>query len=1128
MRWLYSWRLAAWIVLFGLTPVGSTAAEGNVAARSPELIVQDTRERSPHTVSFGPKGRRIAAGVDRTTVVWDARTGYVTRRFPEGSNVGPFFSPDDGKLLIKSYDSDTSRATLWDVVTGRKLHTFRNNDEPVRELAYSPCGRYVAVAYEDHHVLIFDAESGKPRHTLSGHQDRVRCLAFWPDGSKLLSGGEDGLVRQWDVATGKQVKLFSLGVYVESVAVDPKGERIAAGSTGGYSPSGKVILFSAATGKPLHTLQVHAKQVWFAAAGGKVAARDQSDVFVWDAVTGKKLPQLARPGNGIHVAYAPDGQQLRIAGDGDGATIWSLDGETPWPTFRAQTDGSHAWDFSPDGKLLLCGAGDGVAVLWNVSKARKLRTFEGFGGGSFSPDGRLFVTASRLTAVLRRVPSGDVVHTLTIRKGGILTLRFSRDSRWLVAACCDWYDGDKGQCVFWDVKTGRRVRTLFDEDQPAAIIAELTPDGKRLLAGHTPGEGGSQPYEISLWDMATLQRLRVFRENRLGFLGARLDPSGKQIIATTEFGPTVFWDIDTGRLLRTFPGEGPVLSPDGRKLMTMVARDRAVLWDVAQRRKLRTFAVKYETYGWCSVVVFHPDGKRFAYGTPNGVHLLDLDSGAEIARLMTFGEGREWLITTPGRYYTGSEEGRRRVAWREGEKVFPEQRHAEEFHRPETVVQVLGGQSPLEKATAVEQPPDPKTELPVEPDATVPVPHPIVRETGEPALNTIALSADGRRLVAGAEDGSVVLWDMTTGRILRTFAGTELSMILAISPDGRLVATSGPAFQSVRLWRTDTGERIRTLEGPAHRVCSIDFSPDGRRVLTVFANRPIYRKKVELQSRVILWDTSDGRQIKDLLADHPRRIRSTTLSPDGRLMAACFRIDKIGDGPWETVALFDVKTGEKVRGLNSLQPYLRSAKFSRDGRRLMVIESGKTVLWDVASGERLWDFRERQGIAGSDVTFDGKRAVTTSMGGGGTFLWNTATGKESQKLERPFPGHERLSGRSPTFTPDGRRIIAATRPGTLAIWDAATGKLLARLHSRNGHRDWLVTTPQGYFDCTPEGRNLLTWQIGDDRLPIEAYESQYHRPELVARVLRGLPVDGTMAAKGAGEQQALPGSGIKH
>src|SRR6202521_5465434 len=131
----------------------------------------------------------------------------------EGITVGVTFSEThdvaltaDGKTLARA---GYGRLDLWDVASGKKLHTLKGHTAPLLRVKFSPDGKTLAsitggwgpdnVPGE---VKLWDVATGKERVALKGHPTRGLALAFSPDGKTLASSA--GAVKLWDVTTGKE------------------------------------------------------------------------------------------------------------------------------------------------------------------------------------------------------------------------------------------------------------------------------------------------------------------------------------------------------------------------------------------------------------------------------------------------------------------------------------------------------------------------------------------------------------------------------------------------------------------------------------------------------------------------------------------------------------------------------------------------------------------------------------------------------------------------------------------------------------------------------------------------------------------------------------------------------------
>lgn len=289
-------------------------------------------------------------------------------------------------------------------------------------------------------------------------------------------------------------------------------------------------------------------------------------------------------------------------------------------------------------------------------------------------------------------------------------------------------------------------------------------------------------------------------------------------------------------------------------------------------------------------------------------------------------------------------------------------------------------------------------------------------------VSDLAFSPDSRQVATlSYGDGAVMVWDVRTGRLVRTLAGLSPSPYsIAWSPDGARIA--GGDSQRVIIWDARSGQK---LGENLHKslLSDLDFTAGG-----LFANgaQELYD---DPQGGWVVWKLDPGTGAlarKVTLADpHTHALNDTVFSPDGRLAAT------LGSKPELEIRIWDLASGRTLTAIAAPRDN-RSAEFSPDGTRVATGGGNGIAVWDVASGRQLIHFGS--GVI-DDVAFspDGRRIVSGHMNNAVT-VWDAVTGQ----LLTQMSGHTKRV-LSVAFSPDGRVVASGSEDGTARLWDAATG-----------------------------------------------------------------------------------------
>jgi WD40 repeat protein len=326
------------------------------------------------------------------------------------------------------------------------------------------------------------------------HGATISQADFSPDGKTLASAGGE-FIRLWDVESGRELRRFP-GNYLGFSAM-------------AFAPNGELI------------------------AG--VSGSEKGQVQVYDAKTGRELAQFKEIDPSA-IAFSPDSRLLAWSNLSGGIRVrdWKADKEVATlriSYFVGETDFTHALAFAPDGKLLVAGNSRGNLQLWDTDAWKKKETLKHPGGASclrFSRDGKLLCSAGGLYTPIRLwdVEKRTLIRELKTDRQLNYSVAFSKDAKTLVSHETDGV-------TFWNIEDGKIRRTIPIRTGTAKSISFSKDD--RLLAA--AGEDGT----IFLFDPATGKLKPELPGHHSYIMGLAAFPDGKSVAVADSAGTICVW-----------------------------------------------------------------------------------------------------------------------------------------------------------------------------------------------------------------------------------------------------------------------------------------------------------------------------------------------------------------------------------------------------------------------------------------------------------------------------------------------------------------------------------------------------------------------------------------------------------
>ncbi len=289
--------------------------------------------------------------------------------------------------------------------------------------------------------------------------------------------------------------------------------------------------------------------------------------------------------------------------------------------------------------------------------------------------------------------------------------------------------------------------------------------------------------------------------------------------------------------------------------------------------------------------------------------------------------------------------------------------------------------------------------------------------------------------------------------------------ILALSPDGRLLAVGGRSSRKISVWDVATGREIAPFDDPRAWLYSFAFSPDSRYLISESFHGIIEVRDLKTGAvRIVTPPVPEPYPPVSVQSSPDGRFLATSVSqPSNPEAAVVWQLD-----PWRRVATYP--------GVPGAADFL----FTPDGRSLILRINQAVIRWDYLGAAESDEQPAGHGDEAWSAAFspDGSTLATGSDDTDETRtikLWDVATGR----LIRGWDGG-RGTVAELAFAPRGRILASAhlAKPGEVRLWDAATGRRLAALA---GHTDYVRTiafSPEGMTLCSAgSDGSIRLWDV---------------------------------------------------
>ena len=316
----------------------------------------------------------------------------------------------------------------------------------------------------------------------------------------------------------------------------------------------------------------------------------------------------------------------------------------------------------------------------------------------------------------------------------------------------------------------------------------------------------------------------------------------------------------------------------------------------------------------------------------------------------------------------------------------------------------------------------------------------------------VAYFPNGSLCCTCSDDRASKIWSITTGKCIKTLSGhSDAINSIAVSRDAHYCTTVS-SDNNAKVWNTDNGECLFTLEGHTNAVTSASFSPDGKHLLTGSKD-----------GEVRVWDMLTGAGSK-ILRPNSVRISSSTFSNSRHYFLTC---------TWKTLNLWNLQERRLIKSIPGHYSRIGCIAFSSDDSIFVSGSNDTNVkVWHTETGECLQTFKGHHNrVSAITISDDSMYCLTGSMSE--AIIWNIKNGS----IVRNLTGHEGWVT-CLIFSRDRKYCITGDSKGVIKLWDVESGLLLTDYLGHSGAiRALSMSLNQDLLLSASDDKTAMLWDI---------------------------------------------------